>query len=218
MISSIEWVPAGVADPSPKKYEFSQAEINLIQMMENHGMEDTDYVQTDSGKDKEKKEQQKKNKKFQSENNNENKNINNDLPADLRMDEYSSDEDDDGAISGAAIGRLLVENSEELATNEVDSPKTNTNLNMDEDDDDGESDYDSDDDDDLADIPDTRDFMPVDIEGLNAIGFSQVGTNSPAYMEDDGSDGDDGSDAEDVLIRSTDAIVVVAKTEEVSCH
>lgn len=214
MISSIEWVPAGVADPSPKKYEFSQAEINLIQMMENHGMEDTDYVQTDSGKDKEKKEQQKKNKKSQSENNNENKNINNDLPADLRMDEYSSDEDDDGAISGAAIGRLLVENSEELATNEVDSPKTNKNLDMDEDDDDGESDYDSDDDDDLADIPDTRDFMPVDIEGLNAIGFSQVGTNSPAYMEDDGSDGDDGSDAEDVLIRSTDAIVVVAKTEE----
>lgn len=213
MISSIEWVPAGVADPSPKKYEFSQAEINLIEMMENHGMEDKDDVKTDSGKDKEKKEQKTQQKKPLSGNNN---NINNDLPADLRMDEYSSDEDDNGAVSGAAIGRLLVENSGELSTNEVDSPKTIKNLDMDEDD--GESDYDSDDDDDLADIPDTRDFMPVDIDGLNAIGFSQVGTNSPAYMEDDGSDGDDGSDAEDVLIRSTDAIVVVAKTEEVSCH
>ena len=34
MISSIEWVPAGVADPKPKKYEFSTAEIELIKMME----------------------------------------------------------------------------------------------------------------------------------------------------------------------------------------
>jgi hypothetical protein len=66
----------------------------------------------------------------------------------------------------------------------------------------------------LADVPDTREYMPVDIEGLNAIGISQ--TNAPTYMDDDDDDADEGSDAEDVLIRSTDAIVVLAKTEEVS--
>ena len=52
MISAIEWVPAGVADPTPKKYEFSQAELDLIQMMEEHNMNDLDEVRAHLTKQK----------------------------------------------------------------------------------------------------------------------------------------------------------------------
>mmetsp|Transcript_10391 Transcript_10391/g.26130 ORF Transcript_10391/g.26130 Transcript_10391/m.26130 type:complete len:582 (-) Transcript_10391:1357-3102(-) len=182
MISSIEWVPAGVADPNPKKYEFSQAELDLIKMMENHTV----------GEEPETPKEKKKTKLPIMENN---------LPADLRMDEYSSDEEDNEAVRGAAIGRLLVED-------DVEEPQTIAPGQI------GNYDDDSvDSDDDLADVPDTREYMPVDLDGLNAMGFSHVGTNAPAYLQDDEEE-DDASDAEDVRIRSTDSIVVVAKTEE----
>ena len=191
MISSIEWVPAGVADPSPKKYEFSQAELDLIKMMENHTVGDKPETT--------KPEKKKKTKLPKIENN---------LPADLRMDEYSSDEEENEAARGAAIGRLLVEeNEQEDVVPQNDEADDDDMENDDDDSDDGDSD------DDLADVPDTREYMPVDLDGLNAMGFSHVGTNAPAYLEDD--DDDDDSDAEDVRIRSTDSIVVVAKTEDV---
>jgi len=188
MISSIEWVPAGVADPSPKKYEFSQAELDLIEMMEKHNMEDAKEIEP---------KKEKKKKKVV---------VENTLPADLRMDEYSSDEEDNEAMRGAAIGKLLVEGDDGVEGNE-EEPQ-NDSVSMESDD---NSDGDSDDDD-LGDVPDTREYMPVDLDGLNSIGFSQVGTNAPNYMEDN--DDDEGSDAEDVQLRSSDAIVVVAKTEE----
>jgi len=211
MISSIEWVPAGVADPNPKKYEFSQAELDLIQMMENHSVDDgNNPIETNvsPSKQKDTKSEKKKTKLPVIENN---------LPADLRMDEYSSDEEDNDAARGAAIGRLLVEGNDietddSGANNANDEPQNDeSDENMQQDDDDSDDD---DSDDDLADVPDTREFMPVDVDGLNAIGFSQVGTNAPAYLDDD--DDDEGSDAEDVKLRSSDSIVVVAKTEEVS--
>ena len=221
MISSIVWVPAGVADPSPKKYEYSQAEIDLINMMENHDITNSEKsVIIENGTNKEGKKDKKKKHS-----------IEHDLPADLRMDEYSSDEDDNGAVSGAAIGKLLVEVSEGIESNVGVSEKFSNNIvdsdendrsNNDsdgdgdiDDDDNVDDDDDDDDDDDLADVPDTREFMPIDIDGLNAIGsFSHVGAN---IMNDDDDDEDIGSDAEDVLLRSTDAIMVVAKTEDVSC-
>lgn len=194
MISSIEWVPAGVADPNPKKYEFSQAELDLIEMMEKHNMGEVPNEDAmNLGKKKTKTKLPK---------------IENNLPADLRMDEYSSDEEDNEAARGAAIGRLLVEDNESLdESNEAVPEAPKSPADSDDDDDDS-------DDDDLADVPDTREYMPVDIDGLNSIGFSQVGTNAPAYMGED--DSDDESDADDVRLRSSDAIVVVAKTEEVS--
>lgn len=37
------------------------------------------------------------------------------------------------------------------------------------------SDDDSEDDDDLADIPDTREYMPLDVEGLNSLGIGGGG-------------------------------------------
>ena len=41
MISALEWIPAGVADPNPKKYEFSAAEMELIAMMEKQNFDDS---------------------------------------------------------------------------------------------------------------------------------------------------------------------------------
>ena len=37
MISSIEWIPAGIADPNPKKYELSSTEQELIEMIDENG-------------------------------------------------------------------------------------------------------------------------------------------------------------------------------------
>lgn len=197
MISSIEWVPAGVADPSPKKYEFSQAELDLIKMMENHTVGDGDIQPETSKPEKKKKTTLPK--------------IENNLPADLRMDEYSSDEEENEAARGAAIGRLLVEENEQEIPQKDEGDDDDGDDDMENDDDDSD---DGDSEDDLEDVPDTREYMPVDLDGLNAMGFSHVGTNAPAYLEDD--DDDDDSEADDVRIRSTDSIVVVAKTEDVS--
>ena len=35
MISTIAWVPAGVADPSPKRYEMNATELELLRMMQS---------------------------------------------------------------------------------------------------------------------------------------------------------------------------------------
>lgn len=225
MISAVEWVPAGVADPSPKKYEFSPAELELIQLMEEHNMQDLHEVQAHLEKEQKEKEENdeeeraavnKKNKKEKKKNKPV---VENTLPADLRMDEYSSDEDDNEAFVGKAVGRLLVnddegtDDMEEEEDVDGDGQVNKSSSWMDHSDHD-ESD---DDDDDLDDVPDTREYTPVDLEGLKAIGLSQVGTNAPAYMDEYESDDDENdSEAEDVMIRPDDAIVVVAKTEEVS--
>eukprot|EP00571_Detonula_confervacea_P015473 CAMPEP_0172308560 /NCGR_PEP_ID=MMETSP1058-20130122/9112_1 /TAXON_ID=83371 /ORGANISM="Detonula confervacea, Strain CCMP 353" /LENGTH=526 /DNA_ID=CAMNT_0013020999 /DNA_START=383 /DNA_END=1964 /DNA_ORIENTATION=+ len=96
--------------------------------------------------------------------------------------------------------------------------KTRNNDNVD----DGES-SDSDDDDDLGDVPDTREYMPVDVEGLQSINIG--GGNSGFNMgdlqnmtmengEEDDEDEDDEDDEDDIKLQDGDALVVVAKTEE----
>lgn len=95
--------------------------------------------------------------------------------------------------------------------------------------------YDSDDsdvdDDDLHDIPDTREFMPLDVEGLQSLG---IGGSLPAMKEggytmndlrnmadndvldDLDEDEDDEDYLNDIRIGDGDALIVVAKTEDVS--
>jgi len=208
MISAIEWIPAGVADPNPKKYEFSQAEIALIKMMEEQKIDETGDDDVEEAPDTNEKKPVTKLPK-----------IENTLPADLRMDEYSSDEDENDAVQGAAIGNLLVENDEvddqdflEDADAGVQSQRPNKDDGMDS------NDSDDDDDDDLADVPDTREYTPLDVDGFTSLGLSHVGTNAPSYMEmeGEGDDEDDESEAEDVHIQADDALVVVAKTDDVS--
>ena len=66
----------------------------------------------------------------------------------------------------------------------------------------------------MEDVPDTREFEPVDVEGLQSMGLNQIG-NSAMHMEGLGEE-DDESEAENVQLSDTDAIVLVAKTEDVS--
>jgi hypothetical protein len=218
MISSIAWVPAGVADPNPKRYEMSSTEQELIRMMQEKGSIDAGGDKNSDGKTLLKKVQAP---------------IEHKLPADLRMDDYSSDEDE-----GVALGNLLAdkrlpipddmvpeeeeesedESEDQAEEAEMEDGKTDATKGARDESDmvsDGESD--DDDDDDLNDVPDTREFDPVDVEGLEAMGLSHVSTaNGAMYMDDlDGGESEN-SETDDVRLTSNDAVVVVAKTEEVS--
>lgn len=91
-----------------------------------------------------------------------------------------------------------------------------------------EYDSDSDIEDDLHDIPDTREFMPLDVEGLQSLGIGGGSekytmadlknmTDNDVFDDDLDEDEDDADYLDDVRIREGDALVVVAKTEDVSC-
>jgi hypothetical protein len=215
MISSIAWVPAGVADPNPKRYEMSSTEQELIRMMQEKGSIDAGEKKNSKGMMAVKKAQAP---------------IVHALPDDLRMDDYSSDEDE-----GVALGNLLADKTlpipDEMVPEEEDEEEESEDEGEDQEEemkdgktdahDDGDmvSDGESDDDDfdDLDDVPDTREFDPVDVEGLEAMGLSHVSTaNGAMYMDDlDGGESEN-SETDDVRLTSNDAVVVVAKTEEVS--
>ena len=219
MISSIEWVPKGVADPTPKKYEISPAERALIEQQADMeaAFDDND---DDDDDDDEEEEIPIKSKiilpKIDSKS----------LPADLRMDDYSDDDEGDTAAAGSHIGNMLVGKEQRMfgtRTGEDGMPVEDIDEEDDDDDDagknesalgDSDSDHDESDDD-LADIPDTREFIPVDVEGLEAMGLSAVSTNGNMYLDNLGDDSDaEDSDAEDLNLSPDDAIIVVAKTEE----
>lgn len=101
---------------------------------------------------------------------------------------------------------------------------------------------DSEEEDDLADIPDTREYMPIDVEGLQSIGIGRgsgglampsggyggedgdgrytmadlknMTKNNHEFLDEDVDDEDDEDDANDVQLHDGDALLVVAKTEE----
>lgn len=189
MISSIAWVPRGVADPNPKRYEMSSTERELLELMEKQGGDISELESALTAKmEKETKIVLPK--------------IENTLPADLRMDEYSSDEED--------VADLLMGDGggEEPVEEEEDQPNDDENKGQDSD----HSASDGEDDDDLSDVPDTREFDALNVEGLEAMRFADSGGTGGMYAE--GEDDED-SDAEDVQLKESDAILVVAKTEEV---
>ena len=227
MISCIEWVPKGVADPTPKKYEMSAVELELLENQAKLQAALDEPDDDDDDDDSEEEEQPTKSTRTKLP-----KIDPSTLPADLRMDEYSDDEDENEAAHGSMLGRMLVgndsemlgldedgmplqedsEGEEEEEEAEEEAPPDETIKEGDEDDD-YDSDDDEDDDDDLADIPDTREYMPVDVEGLQAMGISHAGASALLNDDEDGDDDDD-SDAEDVNLSPDDCILVVAKTED----
>ena len=73
-----------MADPNPKKYEFSTAELELIKMMEEQEI----GAEGDAESEEVEREETPKVKQVTV----KLPKIQNNLPADLRMDEYSSDE------------------------------------------------------------------------------------------------------------------------------
>jgi hypothetical protein len=231
MISSIEWIPAGIADPNPKKYELSSTEQELLQMIDENG----NFVTSDAGgatkiiEDSDTEGNQKRSK------NGRTKTllptIENNLPPDLRMDEYSDDDDDDDeendihGTSSAAIGRLLVagddddegERIEEEYMNDVDEQNVLNDMdNKIKDPNEKDDDDDDDDDDDLDDVPDTREYEPIDVAGLEAMGLGHPhGMMSSGKDDDPDLEDDDESEQEDVALTPDDALIVVAKTEDV---
>ena len=217
MISAIEWVPQGAADPNPKRYELSKAEMEMLEAqadMDADLAEGGEDDSSDDGSNADEANGADGSSKIQLEPVDMST-----LPADLRMDEYSDDEDDE-AKAGGRVGNLLIGKETELMGTHLDEDGMPVE-DIDEDDEDEEGgkggnnsnddDDDDDSDDDLADVPDTREFMPVDVEGLEAMGLSAAGLGG-ALNEDD--DDDDASDLEDTNLRPGDAMVVVAKTEE----
>jgi hypothetical protein len=212
MISSLAWVPAGCAASNPKKYELSRAEQELVDMMQNKGNLD-EFYEEEVAKQQQKRKTTIVLPKIDASS----------LPADLRMDEYSSDEDDNEQKKGFAIGRMLVGTShgpsdiqdDEEDDDSVDgddeeaAPRKSRGVKPEDDDDDDDA---SDDDD--VEVPDTREFEALDLEGMQAMGLSQVGTNGGGLML--GEVEDDESELEDVRISADDAMILVAKTEDVS--
>lgn len=65
--------------------------------------------------------------------------------------------------------------------------------------------------DNLGDVPDTREYTPVDVAGLKAMNLGNVDGEIWQDIEDE-----DDSDVEDTNLREDDALILVAKTEEVS--
>jgi periodic tryptophan protein 1 len=266
MISSISWVPRGVAAKNPKKYEVSSTEQELIsKIIEQQEVEGDDKNTNTDDIEDEKNDQsmmmlEKESNKDEKKKKNKTKTIvdTSHLPPELRMDEYSDDDDNsEGAdnindnnkiMAQMNLGRLLIGTDD----NENDDADDNNNADGDvkdfeidaagdlneEDEKDGDSrSYDTDDD--LDDVPDTREYLPTNIDGLQAMNIG--GGNANAYRrpkkqrddddgleddvmdeynsndddaDDDFDDDDDESFVEDTQINDTDAIILVAKTEE----
>jgi hypothetical protein len=237
MISSIEWVPAGIADPNPKKYELSTTEQQLIDMMDENGNFVSTYPIESNITDGNDQPNADSERNLRSRRNTNATNpttkirlpkIENQLPADLRMDEYDDDDEDNDEKGGVRIGRLLVagdgdeegmDNDDIDEEDEIDADHEigETDFHDDDqrqiynDDDDDDEEEDEENDDDFADVPDTREYEPIDVEGLEAMRLGQnAGTMNDEF------DDDNESEADDVALKPDDALIIVAKTEDVS--
>lgn len=212
MISCIEWIPKGAADPNPKRYELSAAERELLDKqaemekaleagveipeVENDDVDNGATVEDNVGE---------ATKIIAA-----NKIDPSTLPPELNMDDYSDDEDE--GRQNATIGNLLVGKDTEMLGIHLD--KDGNPALDDEKKDKDPANFDSDDsDDELNDVEDTREYMPVDVEGLQSMRFS--GAADMNFGEDmDEEEDDDNSDVEDTNLTPDDSLVIVAKTEE----
>lgn len=223
MISSIAWVPRGVADPNPKKYKLSKAESQFLEQVGQNRIDESNIkLSTSDDIQEEEIDPHSAESGTGDENNSENleeyqreENIQrliqalptldpSTLPAELRMDEYSdNDEDGDDNQHNHRIGQVLL-------------GSYGTDLKNHQDMEDFKADDDDDEDDSLEDVPDTREFIPTDVKGLEAMRFSGY-TGMADYednMEEDDAMDDD-SDIDDTNLRPDDALILVAKTDEV---
>lgn len=117
MIAAVEWIPKGVANPNPSKYEWSRAEQMFLERAKNGAMkeaeregaqdeeewEDTGDVEVDDA-----------DAEVMASSANVTKKVVvpkvdlSSLPADLRMDEYGDDDDEDDGGNDGEIGHLIV--------------------------------------------------------------------------------------------------------------
>eukprot|EP00804_Cyclotella_cryptica_P017728 CCRYP_001175-RA/>CCRYP_001175-RA protein AED:0.03 eAED:0.03 QI:87/1/1/1/1/1/4/83/651 len=232
MIAAVTWIPRGVAASTPTKYEYSKAEQEFLERVahaDGNGQLDGAAEEEHDGADDEEGEWE----DVDQDNGEEDGEIVlpkvdlASLPADLRMDEYSDDDGEDGKD----VGKMLVGKDAEMNVDGDDEEHQDDAVTDTDRQDKGDRDHDSDsdvDDDDLSDIPDTREYMPLDVQGLQSLGIggSNGGndaytfedlknmTDNDVYDEDLEEDEEDEDYLDDVRIRYGDALVVVAKTEE----
>ncbi len=117
MISALGWVPRGAADPRPKKYEISPAELRMLKMRAE--MEAGEGANEDDQEEEEEEEVAAKKSSKSSKKKREKKEGDvdiSDLPADLRMDEYSSDEEDGEGMGESSVGNLIVGRGSEMVS------------------------------------------------------------------------------------------------------
>ena len=102
MIAAIEWIPAGRANPTPSKYEYSRAEQEFLEKVQagelgeeaNENDEEWEDVDDDASEEQQQEEVEVPAVDPES------------LPADLRMDDYSDDEDGEDKVGGLLVGKV----------------------------------------------------------------------------------------------------------------
>jgi len=109
MISCVTWVPKGAADPKPKRYEMSTAELELMKDYVNMDESLLQEEEEDGGEEEIEEEVEEEEETPQKV---ELPKIDpSTLPPELRMDDYSDDEEDEGkknAAREAMIGSMLI--------------------------------------------------------------------------------------------------------------
>jgi len=213
MISCIEWIPKGVADPNPKRYELSKAERELLENDVQDGGDEEFVTDDEEEMDHDNQDtQEAPNEKSAAEIIASQPVDPSSLPADLRMDDYSDDDDNDDNAKQMDIGSLLIGNEDTGLGIDEDGNVEDDVIEGDSDKEDNDDDEDVDDDeDDFEDVPDTRDYAPSDIKGLEAMSFGGYTGQADFEIEDDD---EEDSDAEDTNLRPDDALVVVARIQE----
>ena len=227
MISCIEWVPKGVADPNPKRYELSKAERELLEQGAKEGDNNVDVESEEEDMDAGEKPIDDDDDDDDDEGTAEKTASDiiaaqpvdpKSLPQELRMDDYSDDEDDNGQQK--ALGNLLIANPENTGlgidengkVEDVHEEESESGKVEDVHEEESESDSDDEDqDDDLEDVPDTREYIASDIKGMEAMSFAGYNGEADFNIEDGD---DDDSDINDTNLQPNDALVIVAKTQE----
>uniref|UniRef100_A0A7S2KZ84 Anaphase-promoting complex subunit 4 WD40 domain-containing protein n=1 Tax=Leptocylindrus danicus TaxID=163516 RepID=A0A7S2KZ84_9STRA len=102
VISSLAWIPAGCADPNPKRYQLTQEEIQKLQALGENANDDEDEDDDVPPDDDD------------------------DLPADLRMDEY-----DDSSGDERNIGDLLVK-YDDVEDDDIDHDDSDSSMDDDD--------------------------------------------------------------------------------------
>ena len=218
MISCIHWIPKNVADPNPKRYELSKAERELLAQEQNGELNAEEQPQDDDSDSDVDDNMNTNNEVEQVQVPKEGKKLTateiiaaqkidpSTLPKELRMDEYSDDEEETGNGNNGNnndVGDILIGRDNDAGMMGIDEDGKVEDIDIEED---------SEDDDDFEDIPDTREYAPTDVKGLEAMNFGgYTGMNE----FEDGEDSDDDSDIEDTNLKPDDALLLVAKTEEV---
>lgn len=195
MISSITWVPRGAANPNPPRFQACKEEVEA--MLRKH-------VSGDNNDEEEGEEEEAEDVDVE-----EGKKMELDrhgLPAELRMDDY--DDDDEAAGGGQKAAFIHADASESDEEEEEDEEEDVEEMlegkmqEMEE-----------------AEGEDEDEDGEGEEEGEDKTGEEELAGVLPASafmrgMEDDGDDDEDSEDMDDHMIRPTDAVALVANTED----